>query len=185
MSRVHYEYMPSEKDCGYCAHCRLNDSKGTKCYCTKHGSYYQINDSCSKQQYVNRKESDIEKFLRWWVSSTIGMILGSNIKEKPFSNIGVLINYLETKDEYKKDLELYNIYGPLIGADLRKDRDAELPSAFMPILNKVSDLVDKKMMDEAFNEYKKMVMMLYKRYLYTLNSLTYYDIKEQNKVKIK
>ncbi len=180
MSRVHYEYMPSEKDCGYCAHCRLNDSKGLKCYCTKYGSYYPINDRCSKQQYVNRRESDIEKFLRWWVSSTVGMMLGEKIDEKPFSNIGVLINYLETKDEYKKDVELYNIYGPFLGAQLLKDRDLELPNLLMPILNKVSYLVDKNMMDEAFNEYKKMVMMLYRRYLYSVS----YDNREE-KVKVK
>ncbi len=167
MSRVHYEYMPTEEDCGYCSHCRLNDSKGIKCYCTEHRSYYQINDRCRKQEYVNRDERDIEKFLRWWVSSMIGVLLNKDIKEKPFSNIGILKEYVEGNPELNNYAKLYDIYGPWISECLRYDLDKEFIASLIPVLNKISDFVDKGMMQEAFKGYYNLVSMLYKRYIYT------------------
>ena len=169
MSRVHYEYMPSDNDCGYCSHFRMNDSKGIKGYCTEHRGYYPINDKCRKQQYVRRDERDIEKFLKWWVSSMIGVLLNKDITDKPFTSIKTVIEYAKSQENLQDYVRLYNIYGPWISECLRFDLDKNFIESLVPVLNKVSYLTDKGMMNEAFMEYYNLVMLLYKRYLYTLN----------------
>ena len=182
MARVHYEYMPCEKDCGYCMYANMNDSKGIKIYCLEHRSYYPINDNCKKQKYVNRDSRDIEKFLRWHVSTMIGLILNKDLDSEPFTSIRTLKEYASKDENLKKYVRLYDTYGEWISTGLYFDFErVEVANSLMPILYKVSDLVNKNLMNEAFNEYTKLVMLLYNRYVHTLN----YNSPSQIKVKVK
>ena len=151
MSRVHYEYMPCEKNCGYCMYANMSDSKGIKIYCREHRGYYPINDKCSKQRYVNRDSRDIEKFLKWHVSTMIGLVLNRNLDEKPFTSIRILKEYARNNPELSNFVVLYDNYGELIATGLFFDLDKEkLANSLMPILNKVSYLIDNgKVIDEG------------------------------------
>ncbi len=182
MAKVHYEYMPCEKDCGYCMYANMSDSKGIKIYCREHRGYYPINDNCRKQRYVERDSRDIEKFLRWHVSTMMGQVLNMDLDSKPFTSIRILKDYASQDENLKKYVKLYDSYGEWIATGLFYDLDrTKIATSLMPILYKVSDLIDKNMMNEAFNEYSKLVMLLYNRYVHTLN----YNSPSQNKVKIK
>ncbi len=183
MARVHDEYMPrSRNDCGYCRYLNLRDEKGTKAYCELHRYYCQLYESCRKQEYTNRSLSELEKFCKWHVSTMLGLVLNMDLDSKPFTSIRTLKEYASQDEKLNEAVKLYDAYGEWISTGLYFDLEKEqVASSLMPILYKVSDLVDKNMMNEAFNEYSKLVMLLYNRYVHTLN----YNSPSQNKVKIK
>ena len=164
--------MPTRKEqCGYCYYLDLYETNGVKSYCNKHRCYCKLYETCGAWKDGKRSEMQLREHCTWHVSTMIGEILNMNLNEKPFSNIKKLIGIIEQDEEKNVMIILYNIYGVLVAADLYLDRNKEaIAESLMPVLNKVSDLVDSNNIEEAYNLYAEIVVRLYKKYNYYLNS---------------
>ena len=162
----HPEYMPTSKyQCGYCYYLDLYETKGVKSWCNKQRCYCNLYEKCKEWKDGGRSEMQLREHCTWHVSTMIGKILNNNLNEKPFSNIKKLREYLELSDDKKEFIELYDLYGPMIATDLFFDNDREIiAKSFMPILNKISDLIDNNNYNEAFKLYYEMIKTFYKKY---------------------
>ena len=183
----HPEYMPtSQRQCGWCDNLDTHDSKGTKYWCSKTRSYCTLKESCRKfEDARDRTRSELKELCTWHLSTMIGLILGENLSEKPFSSIKILKDVLSQEEDKQRFIELYDVYGELIATGLYFDLQREEVASFcMPILNKVSFLVDNKNYEEAFTSYYEMVMMLYKKYSHTLSKSDYLK-NDSNKILVK
>ena len=152
--------------------------------CVKQGGYHTWDErTCRKLETVDPSEVDcVERYKKftgrtfYYISSMIGLILGKNLDDKPFSNIKCLKDTFEKDNTKQEKIKLYDTYGILISTGLFFDPNrVEVAESLMPILNKVSDLVDNKLFDEAFNIYSDMVMMLYTRYNHSFVNNSEFD----------
>ena len=191
----HPEYMPTSlTQCGWCDYLDTHDSRGTKYWCSKTRSYCTLKEKCSSfRDARDRTRDELRELCTWHISTMIGRILGKDLNQKPFSAIKELREfafYDKTKNQF---VELYDVYGELIATGLYFDANrVNVSEAMMPILNKVSDLVDNNNYEEAFNSYYQMVMMLYTRYNHSLVNNSEFDyqnetinLEEQPKIFIK
>lgn len=167
--------------CGSCIHLKSGDSVsvffgGYKYKCIARGSYYPWDDrTCSKLIELDPEKVDCVKRYKdftgrtfYYISSMIGLILGKDLNEKPFANIKLLKDNLENDESKQEEIKLYDTYGMFVSTELFFDPNRVVISeSLMPILNKVSDLVDVNNYEEAFNTYREMVMMLYTRYTHS------------------
>lgn len=167
----HSEYMPTRKEqCGYCYYLDLYQSKGVKSWCEKNRCYCNLYEKCGSWKDAGRSEMQLREHCTWHVSTMIGELLNLDLNQKPFSNIKKLREILEEDKEKSVMVILYDVYGILIATNLFFDGDREIVAqSMMPILNKVSDLVDEEKIDEAYNLYAEMVVRLYKKYNYSID----------------
>lgn len=168
--------------CGSCIYLNINNStsgffSGYKYKCVRNNSYYPWDDRvCSKLDEIDPENVDCVRRYKdftgrnfYHISTIIGLILGKNLNEKPFINIKKLKDFSELDENKKSIVKLYDVYGAMIATSLFNDlNNIEVCESYMPILNKVSDLIDNKNFDEAFETYYKMVVMLYGKYTYSL-----------------
>lgn len=187
--------------CGACIHLNPNDYisrffGGYVYKCIQRGSYYPWNESrCSRMIMVNPEKVDCTDRYKqftgrtfYYVSSMIGLILGKDLNEKPFANIKLLKDSCEENENQQKLAKLYDVYGMLVATGLYFDPNRiDICEALMPILNKVSDLVDNQRLEEALNIYYDMVKMLYNKYSHTISNASDFDYQndecEMTKVK--
>jgi len=173
----HSKYMPTaKKQCGYCYNLDLYETKGVKSWCNEMRCYCNLYDTCGLWKDGGRSESQLREHCTWHISTMIGEILNKDLNEKPFLNIKKLREVLELYENKITMISLYDVYGPMIATNLYFDSNREqIAEAFMPVLNKVSDLVDINNYDEAFNVYYEMVVTLYKRYNHSLVNTSEFD----------
>ena len=129
----HPEYMPtSQTQCGWCDYLDTHDNKGTKYWCEKHRCYCNLNEKCgSFRDARDRTRSELRELCTWHISTMIGVVLGKNLNEKPFSSIKKLKNYA-LSDETKQNLvSLYDIYGELIATGLYFDSNLNIMTSLL------------------------------------------------------
>lgn len=187
--------------CGSCTYMNIRNYTssffgGYKYKCEKRGGYYPWDDrSCYYIDEIDPGVIDCAELYKKftgrtfsYVSSMIGIVLGLNLDEKPFANIKLLKEISSNDLEKQEQINLYDVYGMQVATNLYFDpNQVNVCEALMPVLNNVSDLVDSKNYDEAFNMYFEMVKQLYIRYSHSLVNASGFDyqnnIFEQERLK--
>lgn len=123
-----------------------------------------------------------EKQAPYYVTCTTCLILDKDEDDKVYSNIRSLKdNYMAKDEKYSEDIKSYDLIGRYLSVMMVQDRNkVKVAEKVYSVLEKISTFVEQEKIDEAVNNYKKMVTILMKKY--NLNEL--YEKKSKNVLKM-
>lgn len=159
--------------CGSCEHLNINDRVGFKYKCTERGGYHTSEErSCYKYEYCDSR--DYYSFWKrensiWHIVTAICEILGLSDK---YECVNYLHNFrfqvLDNDPVYRDMLREYDVVGPILADNLRKDPQAkEISRNLIKVyLLPVLDLIKCGEYDLAVNKYLEMVNLLKAIYNY-------------------
>jgi len=145
-------------------------------YCALTGEKIFNDDYCKNDGY---QCPIYEKQAPYYVTCATCLILDKDENDKVYSNIRVLKdNHMANDEKYSEDLDNYDLIGKYIYTMMVIDKNRrKTAEKVYSVLERISTFVEENKIDEAVNNYKKMVTILMKKY--NLNELYEKKSKKQ------
>ena len=145
-------------------------------YCALSGERISNDYFCKNDGY---KCPIYDKYAPYYVTCTTCLILDKDENDKVYSNIRSLKdNYMAKDEKYSEDIANYDLIGRYLSVMMAQDRNkVKVAEKVYSVLEKISTYVEQEKIDEAVNNYKKMVTILMKKY--NLNELYEKKSKKQ------
>lgn len=179
--------------CGSCEHLNINDRVGFKYKCTERGGYHTSEErSCYKYEYCDSR--DYYSFWKrensiWYIVTAICEILNLSDMYECVNHLhNFRYNVLDKDPIYSDMLKEYDIVGPVLADNLRKDPNAKqiCKNLIKVYLLPVLDLINNNEYDNAVDKYLEMVNLLKSMYNYIEADKEHinqtYDVKVLKKV---
>ena len=120
-----------------------------------------------------------EKYAPYYVTCATCLILDKDENDRVYSNIRTLKdNHMANNEKYSEDLANYDLIGKYLYTMMVIDKNRKKTAEKVySVLERISTFVEENKIDEAVNNYKKMVTILMKKY--NLNELYEKKSKKQ------
>ena len=145
-------------------------------YCAISGERIMNDYYCRNDGY---KCPIYEKYAPYYVTCATCLILDKDENDRVYSNIRALKdNHMANNEKYSEDLANYDLIGKYLYTMMVIDKNRKKTAEKVySVLERISTFVEENKIDEAVNNYKKVVTILMKKY--NLNELYEKKSKKQ------